>query len=377
MDNSKNTSDSLYSSFLNNQDKKVKQKEGFFNVSTGKLQKLKPKIERRSVGENKYTKMKLAKPTDSGFRLFRKNVSNFAYKYSSPFRKLFSFVGSGAVGKQVIMLVPENTGKTVSLPITNIFLLVMFFIVAVIGIAGTISYKRFSDERQMLSNLNRINRYISTDVRKYSSAIGHLRTKMSTYQSSLAELATLVSHNDYEAGHIADSHNSSSYADNIKDIDKSVSHINKSLSVIDSFYDSRANYRGEVPLGWPVADGGRITSGFGERSNPFTMKISFHAGIDIAGAEGTPIVSVADGVVKFSGWRDAYGWFVIIQHKNGYQTGYAHNSLNRVVAGERIRKGQIIAEMGKTGRVTGVHSHFEVRINDSPVQPAEYISTRF
>ncbi len=369
--------DSIYSSFLVDECKNTTQKEGLFNLSTGKQEKLKPKIEKRSVGENKYNKMKLAKPTNSGFRKFKNNLSDFTYMLTSPFRRLLSFAHSGASRKQFIMLVPENTGKTVSLPITNILMFVVFTTITVIACFGTISYKSVSEERQMLSDLNKTNRDMTRDIRKYSAVINTLKTKMATYQTQLVELATLVSYDSYDNSNISDSHSATAYVDNINSIEKSIVQIDKSLNDIHAFYDTREYYRSMLPIGWPVANGGHITSGYGERSNPFTMKTSFHAGIDIAHTHGTPILSVADGVVVFSGWRNAYGWFVIIEHKNGYQTAYGHNSVNLVVAGDRVRKGGIIAEMGKTGRVTGVHSHFEVRINDNIVQPFEYITTRF
>lgn len=369
--------ESIYSSFLTGETKNEAQKEGFFNLSTGKQEKLKPKVQKKSVGENKYNTMKLAKPTNSGFRKFKNNLSDFTYTLTSPFRRLVSFAHSGASRKQFIMLVPENTGKTVSLPITNILMFVVFSTITVIACFGTISYKSVSDERQFLSELNRDNRDMARDIRKYSAAINNLRTKIATYQSHLTELATLVSYDSYDSSNISDSHSGSAYVENLDSISKSAVQIGKSLNAVNSFYDKREFYRSMIPVGWPVANGGHITSGYGERSNPFTMKTSFHAGIDIAHAHGTPILSVADGVVVFSGWRNAYGWFVIIEHQNGYQTAYGHNSVNLVVAGERVRKGSIIAEMGKTGRVTGVHSHFEVRINDNIVQPFEYITTRF
>ncbi len=376
-DSQDTSEDSLYASFLVEPNAQPKQEEGFFNLSAGKQKKLKAKVKHGSVGENKYTKMKLAKPTDSGFRRFRKVVGNFFYRYTSPFRKLFSFVGSGAVGKQVIMLVPESTGKTVALPITNIFLVVLFITIAVIASFGTISYKKFADERLLLSNINRDNRNITTEIRKYSLAVGELKEKMSTYRSFLSELANFVSFDNHPLVDISDLSSGGGYSETIDSIKRNTDEISKLLYSINSFYDSREYYRAMIPVGWPVAGGGRITSGYGERSNPFTMRTSFHSGIDIADEEGTPIIAVADGTVTFSGWRNAYGNFVIIQHKNGYQTGYAHNSRNIVEAGDRVRKGQIIAEMGKTGRVTGVHSHFEVRINNDIVQPVEYVSTRF
>lgn len=112
---------------------------------------------------------------------------------------------------------------------------------------------------------------------------------------------------------------------------------------------------------------GRLTSSFGMRWG------RQHTGIDIASPRGTPIFAADAGKVFFSGTKGTYGRLVIIDHENGYQTYYAHNSKNLVKRGERVYKGQKIAEMGSTGRSTGVHLHFEVRKNGTPINPRKFV----
>lgn len=129
------------------------------------------------------------------------------------------------------------------------------------------------------------------------------------------------------------------------------------------------------PAGLPVRTG-YASSSFGLRTDPFTAKREFHRGIDFHGALGSDVLAVADGVVAFSGRHPSYGNMVDIDHGNGYMTRYAHNSKNRVEPGQRIRAGEVIAEMGRTGRATGVHVHFEVWVNDRPVNPYAYLKDR-
>ncbi len=112
---------------------------------------------------------------------------------------------------------------------------------------------------------------------------------------------------------------------------------------------------------------GRLTSAFGMRGG------RQHTGIDIAAPRGTPILAADAGRVSFSGRKGSYGNLVIIDHENGYQTYYAHNSRNLVGRGKRVYKGQKIAEMGSTGRSTGSHLHFEVRKNGAPVNPQGFV----
>ncbi len=126
-----------------------------------------------------------------------------------------------------------------------------------------------------------------------------------------------------------------------------------------------------TPSGWPVR--GRITSSFGSRSHPITSQVQPHEGVDIAAAIGTAIRATADGVVEFSGTRVGYGRVVVIAHGYGFETVYAHNSRNLVAAGQRVKRGQIIAYLGNSGTSTGPHVHYEVRVSGRPVNPQRYM----
>jgi murein DD-endopeptidase MepM/ murein hydrolase activator NlpD len=128
-----------------------------------------------------------------------------------------------------------------------------------------------------------------------------------------------------------------------------------------------------VPEGWPLITGGVVTSKFGYRRHPITGRSSMHKGIDIAGKRGSDIVAMADGLVIFSGRKSGYGNIVEIRHANGLETRYAHNQRNVVKEGDLIRKGQVIAKLGSTGRSTGPHVHFEVRRNGEAVDPMRYL----
>jgi murein DD-endopeptidase MepM/ murein hydrolase activator NlpD len=118
---------------------------------------------------------------------------------------------------------------------------------------------------------------------------------------------------------------------------------------------------------------GYVSSQFGNRTDPFTGRRAFHKGVDFAGREGAEVVAVAQGVVIWSGERYGYGQLVEINHGNGYVTRYAHNVDNLVAVGDTVRRGQVIARMGDTGRATGPNLHFEVLLNDRPVDPLTYV----
>ncbi|MFA5684902.1 MAG: M23 family metallopeptidase [Lysobacteraceae bacterium] len=130
-----------------------------------------------------------------------------------------------------------------------------------------------------------------------------------------------------------------------------------------------------LPANRPVRSG-HVSSNFGMRLDPFTGRRGFHAGIDFSGERGSDTVAAADGVVSFAGRHAAYGNMVDIDHGNGYLTRYAHHSANKVVAGQRVRAGDVIGSMGATGRATGTHLHFEVWHNDKPVNPAQFLKKK-
>ncbi len=118
---------------------------------------------------------------------------------------------------------------------------------------------------------------------------------------------------------------------------------------------------------------GWLTSGFGRRRSPFTNRMQFHSGIDIVSRQGTPIMAPADGLVIKAKREGGYGNVLEIRHMQGIVTRYAHNKKNLVRAGMRVKRGSIIAQVGSTGRSTGPHLHYEVRLNGVAVNPMLYI----
>jgi len=119
----------------------------------------------------------------------------------------------------------------------------------------------------------------------------------------------------------------------------------------------------------PIRDGGRISSPYGYRKDPFAGTKKFHYGIDIAASTGTEVFPARSGEVTFSGYRKGYGNIIEIDHGEGLVTRYAHNRVNRVAAGDRVSQDTIIAEVGSTGRSTGPHLHFEIRHDGRKVSP--------
>jgi len=126
-----------------------------------------------------------------------------------------------------------------------------------------------------------------------------------------------------------------------------------------------------APNLWPVE--GQVTGSFGERIDPFNGEGAFHSGVDIGSSSGTPVVAPADGVVMLTETLGGYGKTIMVDHGNGISTRYGHLSGYAVTAGQHVHRGDVIGYVGESGRSTGPHLHYEVRINNTPVNPYKYL----
>ncbi len=137
-------------------------------------------------------------------------------------------------------------------------------------------------------------------------------------------------------------------------------------------YEDALRERNRVPSLWPVA--GELTDSFGARRDPFGGTASeFHAGQDIAAQRGTPVVAAGNGTVTFAGTQNGYGQVVIVDHGGGLTTRYGHLSRLEVAPGQPLRRGELLGRVGSTGRSTGPHLHYEVRVGEEPVNPRAYL----
>ncbi len=130
-----------------------------------------------------------------------------------------------------------------------------------------------------------------------------------------------------------------------------------------------------APMLWPVM--GPITGAFGERIDPFNGEGAFHSGVDISSHFGEPVIAPADGIVTYADFYNGYGRMLQIDHGNGITTRYGHLSGFAVADGQTVHEGQVIGYVGMSGRSTGPHLHYEVRIHDTPVNPHKFLRTTF
>ena len=152
-------------------------------------------------------------------------------------------------------------------------------------------------------------------------------------------------------------------------VDLAFSNIFSSLQRMDGTPKATAY----IPSGRPV-EKLLLTSNYGTRSDPFNGRARMHKGIDIPGPVGTPIYATADGIVSRSGWASGYGNLVQISHGGGMETRYGHMSKLVVAANSYVKRGQVIGLMGSTGRSTGSHLHYEVRVDGAAINPIPFVA---
>ncbi|WP_418233353.1 M23 family metallopeptidase [Brachyspira pilosicoli] len=295
------------------------------------------------------------------------------YDSTLPIRNFFNKIISAIMKKgnheRSILIFYNNEEKGLSLPINNFMILFFVLIFASLIYTGFDAYYKQKEARDFYNTLSATEAKTYSLITEYKDSLNRYSKSLKDYNDTIKNISYLIDYNNNS------SFNNNSNNDN--DINKTLNEIDRYQKNILTFMDVSSIIHKEIPVGWPVAGGGRISSGFGARLSPFTQEKSYHYGVDIAGPYGTPILAAADGKVVFAGWKNGYGWFVLIEHANGYQTGYGHNSELLVHGGQQVKRGQKIAMIGNTGRTTGIHCHFEVRISGDHKNPMPYLNARF
>jgi murein DD-endopeptidase MepM/ murein hydrolase activator NlpD len=218
---------------------------------------------------------------------------------------------------------------------------------------------------------------------EYAKQTGTLQARVARLEALGSRLAEMADFTEFDfstspafGGPEENSLNMNSSQANVMNISKELGkHLQQreaELKAIESLLADKQLHKDTYLAGKPV-ETGWLTSGFGKRIDPFNGRVAWHNGVDYTSKEGTDIRSVASGIVMWSGDRKGFGQMVEIDHGDGFVTRYAHNKNNAVSVGDVVTKGQVIAQMGSTGRSTGNHVHFEVLKQGKPVDPIQYI----
>jgi murein DD-endopeptidase MepM/ murein hydrolase activator NlpD len=248
-------------------------------------------------------------------------------------------------------------------------------VLLIIALVGTIAYlnskdtKREQEKQLLLSQIAQLKGKVSTTT-SASAAMAASTNSASNYIQSIQSKLQKI--NDYLRkrglkGFSTNSIGGDGNAEESKLTD------NEKYSLYNDYLSRLVNSVAFTPMGYPRLSS--ITSVFGYRSDPFDSEnAELHPGIDFRGAKGDPVHVTADGNVVFTGRKGGYGNCIIVQHKNDFQTLYGHLSHIDVKEGQSIKTGDVIGEVGSTGRSTGTHLHYEVRKNGKPINPVKFLT---
>jgi len=296
--------------------------------------------------------------------------------------------------KLTVMLIPHSEKKIFNFQIS---LFTIFFLVVILsGVVVTffVSTSRYTLTKKEMEKLVSAQEGNANALRMFEEEISSLDRAVVDYKNNIKDIIKLLgasqSENIFGMGgpeteiknlsEIMGLKAKSSYEVEIETIKRINADIVASERVLENFKKflaAREEIIQKIPNNWPIIGGGFITSPFGMRRSPFTGKLAVHQGVDVSWWPGAPIRATADGVVVFAGMKGGYGRTVQIQHDYGFQTLYAHCSSLRIYEGQKVKKGEIIAFLGRTGRATGFHLHYEVRIGTKAVDPMIFMTTQF
>jgi murein DD-endopeptidase MepM/ murein hydrolase activator NlpD len=299
-----------------------------------------------------------------------------------------------------IVMFPGSTGSPKRIQLSKksakvalISLLVLFLSFGGAGIYFINQYLNYQDSQVELASLKRQEKIQKTQIDKFSKQVRSFETEMSRLESFEKKLRIITSFENSPKGNqghmgVGGPYGLSSHSFTTsleKETESMLDRLSGDLGILtnqikmrqfsfqelDEYLKNQKSLLASTPSIWPTR--GWVTSGFGYRKSPFTGLPEKHEGLDIAARLGSEVRSTADGKIILAGRENGYGNMIEIDHGYGVLTRYGHNSKNLVKVGDKVKRGQVIALIGSTGRSTGPHVHYEVMVNGIPVSPRNYI----
>ncbi len=318
-----------------------------------------------------------------GFGLFFKKIGRF-------FVNVFHFFDE----KLTIMVVPHSNGKVVNVQ-TNVLAVVLGVVIVAAVVVSFVPFSRQSASSIVeISRLKDQNRDIQASLDELRDENNNLLQTAKRFQDTLSQSLSLLGINSGDSvsrsvgsnsdlSSLFDSHDvSGALTTETSDIRQLSAYLQSAIQPVEQIgkmLDSQGSLFTDIPNIWPVKNGiGHISMAFGQNKHPITGQWYIHKGMDISTyRSGDPVVATANGQVVTIGYDpDGYGNYIVVKHKHGIYTRYAHLSTSRVKKGDHVSQHQIIGTIGNTGQTTGPHLHYEIHIGSDVVDPAKYINVK-
>lgn len=281
-----------------------------------------------------------------------------------------------------IIFVPHARAKFRKLKVSHRLLLSVASVVTsslCLSTFFSVQYFTAISQTHELNKLRKENKELQVANEQFSKSVQTLRDQLHSVEDKTRKLAIIAGITTLDEGAQGgvgglrqnDETSVNPYRDDIDKMSFRSHSLARDLSVLEQKFVAQSQMLRSTPSIAPVR--GILTDGFGGRSDPFTGEPGTHNAIDISSAVGQPVRAPADGLVVKAEWANGYGNVIYIAHGYGYSTRYGHLSSFAARPGQRVKRGDVIGYVGSTGRSTGPHLHYEVRLNNNPVNPLEYI----
>jgi murein DD-endopeptidase MepM/ murein hydrolase activator NlpD len=283
-----------------------------------------------------------------------------------------------------IIFVPHARAKFRKTRVSHRFLIAVAALVTVsllLSTFFTVQYFTSMSRTDELAHLRQENRDLQTANEQFSKSVESLRGQLKLVEEKTRKLSIIAGINPQDdgatggVGGLSGDGIASAFGDQFDTMSYRSRRLTGHLTVLEEKLSARSQALASTPSIAPVR--GILTDGYGGRSDPFTGEKGLHMAVDISSAHGQPILAPADGIVVKAEWANGYGNVIDVSHGFGYSTRYGHLSTFNVKSGQKVARGDVIGFVGSTGRSTGPHLHYEVRLNGRPVNPLEYILNAF
>lgn len=284
-----------------------------------------------------------------------------------------------------IIFVPHARAKFRKLRVSHRVLGIASFLLGtslVLSLFFSVQYFTSLSQSHELNLLKKENRELQLANEQFSKSVEDLQTELRSVEERTRKLAIVAGINPQEmqtqggvGGASSDSVIGNPYQDEIDRMSFRSRTLKTDLGILESRLMERERLWSSTPSITPVR--GLLTDGFGGRHDPFTGRPANHGGVDISTNYGRAVIAPADGVVAKAEWASGYGKVVYLSHGYGYSSRYGHLSKIAVKPGQKVKRGDVIGYVGSTGRSTGPHLHYEVRVNGKTVNPLEYVLDAF
>lgn len=332
-----------------------------------------------------------------GYKRIENNIFRSIGRF---FRNCFTAIGNsvsaifrGGRRKLTIMVVPHSQKKVVNFQTT--FFSLIFFIVAIVGIFGSFFWftRNTIVSEKKITELQSEARASRASLDQLKDETGNLLKAAQNFQSAFSGTLSLVgldtmstaAKSNIQNGDLSSLFNVKETAQGsvkeIAELQRLTGYLENSVQPIEEIgklLDSQNNLFSDIPSLWPIKGGiGHVSMSFGQNRHPFTGQWYIHKGVDLSTyRSGDSVLATADGQVVMVEYDPGFGNYVIIKHKHGFYTRYAHLQSFRVTRGQYVQQGQVIGYIGNTGISTGPHLHYEVHIGSDVVDPLKYLNIK-